>query len=468
MKHVYLFALFIAILSSRSQTYSAHNINLIGHIAPVNDTFPGNKYSGCWGWYQQSKNREYAISGGSNGTYFIDVTNPASPVVCDFIPSKSLCTWREMKTYQNYCYVVSDVCTPNSFQIIDMQYLPDSVHLVHNSGYPFDRAHTIWIDKDKMYVGLVRFPGGFSAMSIFSLATPTSPVLLRRIEQDSMNIGEVHDMYVRNDTVYASAGWQGLRVMKYTSSNTFQPLGSYTGYLSHGYNHSSFLTADGKHLLFCDEVPNELPMHFVNVENLANIQPKISWRPHAKTTSHNPYILGNNFAVVSCYQDGLYIYNISDPDTVKLSGFFDTYPQGGVHSGTYSAGAYRGNWGAYPFLPSGIIIANDMQNGVFILDPAPAFNYTVSNPVGISLNDSKGTIQAYPNPSDKFIRLKYKSDGNCDLRLTNQLGSVIFEKRFSGMLDEQLDVTSLSTGCYILTIKENKSVSHNKLIIQHP
>ena len=240
--------------------YVRQNIDLISLSTPnfgVGGT-DGRLYSGCWGWYQQSKNKEYAICGASNGTYFMDITNPATPSVSAYVPGKLGCTWREMKTYQNYCYIVSDDPNPNRFQIVDMQYLPDSVHIVHDGTTYFEHAHTIWIDQDKMYIGLVTYTTGFSSMNVYSLATPSVPVLLRELQADiNSNVvfpGLRGEPAVRNDTVYASAGWQGLYVLKFnTGTNTFTELGSYSGYASSAYNHSSSLTQNGKYLIFCDE-----------------------------------------------------------------------------------------------------------------------------------------------------------------------------------------------------------------------
>ncbi|MGZ4038561.1 MAG: hypothetical protein ACXVPQ_12080, partial [Bacteroidia bacterium] len=129
-KHILSFLLLFSLGRTSAQaTYASLNMTLLSHLDPeAQDAGDGRNYSGCWGWYQASKNKEYAIVGSSTKTYFIDITNPYSPVIKDSVPGRSgPCTWRELTTYQNYCYVVSDVCTPNSFKIIDMQYLPDSV-----------------------------------------------------------------------------------------------------------------------------------------------------------------------------------------------------------------------------------------------------------------------------------------------------------------------------------------------------
>lgn len=471
MKRI-LFCLLVAGCSLlRAQvSYPRSNIELLSLITPnfgvpsVDNRF----YSGCWGWYQSAKNKEYAISGASNGTYFIDVSNPTNPVVCDYVIGRYASTWREMKTYQNYCYIVGDDAGSNRFQIVDMQYLPDSVHVVYEGATEyFERGHTIFIDKDKMYIGSVTTGSGYSAMHVYSLATPTAPVLLRKLTDDVPNtvINVVHDMYVRNDTVYASCGNSGLYILKYnTTSNTFSVLGSFTGYTEAGYNHSSWLTKDGKHLVFCDEVPDRLPIHTVNVENLNNIQPVQTFKPATGTTSHNPYVIGNNFAVVSCYQDGLVIYDISQPDNAVIAGFFDTHPQGGSNAGDYFAAPYRGNWGAYPYLPSGIIIAQDMQNGVFILDPTKAYA-THSGTSENNIPDSE--LYVYPNPVKDAVTIRSKINEAAAISIHNLFGQMVFQTNTEAGTETWIDTKAFENGTYILSVTTNNLTKIKKLVITH-
>lgn len=471
-KTVFLLLLFVS-ARSFAQVFESYNINMISLIQPnmADQGVDGRRYSGCWGWYQASKNKEYAISGTSNGTYFIDVTVPTSPTVCAFVQGMQQSTYREMKTYQNYCYIVSDESGNKRFQIVDMQYLPDSIKVIHNDSTYFKRGHTIWIDNDKMYIGAMMDNSNppLSPLAVFSLATPTAPVLLRKLQQDLPFITYVHDMYVRNDTVYASCADQGLYVLKFNAStNTFTQLGSYTGYPTHGYNHSSFLTSDAKHLIFCDEVPEGLPIHFVNVENLSNIQPVKDFHPMPMTTPHNPYIRGN-FAVVSSYQDGLFIYDLSDPNSISLAGYFDTHPQGGESAGNnYGSTGYRGNWGAYPFLPSGIIIANDMQNGMFILNATSAYTTTIKNPVGITQPSfEEVNLIVYPNPATDYLSVHYNASGGSSLMLKNILGEEIWEKQFSGPVNERIDLRQFENGTYFISISHDGKVKNKKLIINH-
>lgn len=362
-------------------------MSLVGFINPETVSASGVKYSGCWGYNQTGKNKEYAIVGSSRGTYFIDITAPASPTVCDYVAgTSSPGVWREVNVYQNYAYVVSDNSPPNSFQIIDMQYLPDSVHVVHNSSTAyFERGHQVYVDGNKLYVAGIRFQGSGSAnMRVYSLATPSAPVLLRTLSQDYPSITYVHDMFVRRDTVFAHCGNQGLHVYKFTASNTFSALGSLTGYADAGYCHSGSITNDGKTFIMCDEVPTGLRIKSLDVSNLSNITVNSLFRPNSNSgfVGHNPYVIGNKYAFISCYQDGLYLYDISSPSTPTIAGYFDTHPQGGASAGNnYGSSSYNGNWGAFPYFKSGLILACDMQNGVFILRAsalAPTANFNAA------------------------------------------------------------------------------------------
>lgn len=472
MKKILIYIFFVNGLFSLGQTYPSQNIDLLSLIDPNTSTLTigpdGRKYAGCWGWHQTSTNKEYAIACGSNGTYFIDVTFPATPSVCAFVPGRGSATNREAKTYQNYCYVVCDEAAPNTFQIIDMSTLPATVTLVHDDKTYFERAHTIFIEQDKMYIGLATYSTGISSpMNIYSLVNPIAPVLLREIKQDIPLINTVHDMFVRTDTIYASCGYQGLYVLKLNANNTLSQIGSYTGYaVSGAFNHSSMLTQDGKYLIFCDETQS-FPIRLIDVQNLNNIQPIQTWLPFTNAIAHNPYLIGNKWAIVSCYQDGLYIYDISQPGNASQVGFFDTHPQGGGNigaGGNYFNELYRGNWGAYPYLPSGILIATDMQSGVFIFDPTNAYN----NQVGIKNNSIKNAdLLIYPNPASNYISINYSSSSKSKLSIINMFGEIVFENEYFGNIKDAIDIRTFLNGAYLVIFSEGERKSYKKLIIQH-
>ncbi len=462
--------IFASSYSVFSQTYPSLNITLLAHLDPETDNTgsDGRKYSSCWGWYQAAKNKEYAIVGTSKQTYFIDVTVPTNPVIVDSVRAKHTgCTWREVKTYQNYCYMVSDQCQPNSLQIVDMKYLPDSVHVVYDSNTLFELCHTIFIDQNKLYCGAPKNTGtGYqSPMRVYSLANPESPVLLRRLEDDiSLSVIDyVHDMFVRNDTIYASTGWKGLQILKYDSiANTFTLLQSFAGYPSSGYNHSSWQTDDRKTMVFADEVSTHLPAKVIDVSNFNNITLVDTIRSSFTSTAHNPYIIGNRWCWISSYKDGLYLYDISNPANTTVYGYFDTQNQTGT-------GEYSGNWGAYPFLPSKIIITTDMQNGIFILDG----DNTYKNSVGIKETEStiSSIFSVFPNPASNQLNIiiANQSHTNLQFTITDVLGKTMVKETLNIdrlVYKTNFNTGSLSNGCYFVTIKGDNIHETKKILIQ--
>lgn len=472
-----LLLLAITFLKSIGQTvYPSSNFTLISQLNPqVNTGGDGRKYSGCWGWRQDSTGREYALVGTADRTYFIDVTNPAAPSIRDsVIARRAGCTWREIKNYKHFAYIVSDDAKPNSFQIVDMRYLPDSVHVVYDDTTLFERGHTCWVDGNKLYVGgVTRSTGGTINMRVYSLANPKLPVLLRTLSDDFPSINYVHDMFVRNDTVYASAGGQGLHVFKFNPGpNNFTSLGSLTGYTGAGYNHSSYITKNGQTLVFCDEVPTGLPIKVANVSNLSNITLDATTKPNTNNefVAHNPYVLGNKWAFISCYQEGLLLYDISTPSNPVLKGFFDTYPQGGANvSNQYFGSSYRGNWGAYPYFPSGTILACDMQNGIFLLSASSLLSVGVEEKENTNLSAS-----IYPNPANTNISISFIPDNSqfCNITVSDITGRIILQenrniKLVSPVAQESIDVSNIESGAYIVTVVSGKKSIQKKIIITH-
>lgn len=456
-----------------AQIYPSANVNLIGQLNPEPGNFSG-KYSGCWGWFQASKNREYALIQGTSGNlFFVDISSPTSPTVCDVVQGGSGMN-REVQTYNNYCYSVSGNGGSNAvLQIIDMSYLPDSVHVVHSGTSIFKTAHTIFVEGNKLYASSVTYsissgqPPYFN-LNVYSLATPSAPILLRTLSQDYSMISGVHDVYVRRDTVYASCMDQGLHVYRFNSqNNTFNELGSLTNYPESGFNHSSSLTNNGKTLIMCDEVPSALSIKAVDVSNLSNMTPVSLFKPNnfADFVAHNPYIKGDQWAYISCYQDGLMIYNIADPQNPVLAGYFDTYPQGGANTGTYGATPFEGNWGVYPYLPSGLIIALDMTNGLFILQTVPN--------IGVKevTNGSIKKVNLFPVPVSADLQIEFDSDkgGIVTGALLNCLGQEVYrytspcysKQKFS----TTIDLSEFDNGFYIHRMELNGEITETKIVV---
>ena len=65
--------------------------------------------------------------------------------------------------------------------------------------------------------------------------------------------------------------------------------------------------------------------------------------------------------MTSWYTDGVVITDASRPDNMIKTGAYDTFsgPDGG----------FSGCWGVFPWLPSGLILANDINTGLYVFNP---------------------------------------------------------------------------------------------------
>ena len=338
----------------------------------------GEDYSDVWGY--AAGGREYAIIGSRTKIYFIDVTNPTAPIVIDEFGPFTSTTWREFKTFSHYAYAVTDGPDAGGLRIFDLQYLPDTVIQVRQTTAFFTKCHMPFIDETNARLYCAGTDTRNNGIIVLDLSSrPDSPSVL--INQ-ALPRGYVHDMFVKNNIVYASHGGNGLSQYDCTGN-------ACTGELSHfqtgGYNHSSWMTADNTLLVNAIETPGH-PLWLFNLsdggissENYktfksVTLNEQYPNRPPGDTANigHNPYIIGNR-VYVSYYTDGVQIFDISDVNNIRRIAYFDT-----DRDHTSYLPAFRGCWGVYPFLPSGNILASDIQSGLWVFrvnEPALPINY---------------------------------------------------------------------------------------------
>ncbi len=452
MKHKLLIAFALLTNVIANAQFSNQNISLLGQFndsSVVAESVYGIRYQACWGWVHPINLHEYGIIGSTAGTYIIDVTDPTNLVQADYIPHRQVdAIWHEYKTYGNYLYIISDDGGNNSLQIADLSTLPDSANVIYDSNSIFTHAHTLFIDGNKMYVASVS-ASNFSSMNVYSLANPPLPTLLRRLDADFPAISSVHDMFVSNDTVYASCGYNGLYIFHYDEIlNQFVNLGSLTNFPTQRYNHSSDLSPDHQYLYMCDEVPDGMPFSIVDVSDISNPNVLSTMSTNPGSTPHNPYVEGN-LLYMAAYQDGLYVYDISTPAAPVQVGYFDTHPQN--PTGTYPSPAYQGCWAAYTKLPSGNILASDMQLGLFVLDVSGL-------PTGIENETLNSGISVYPTPasSELFVKIENPT-GDQIITLTDISGKIITSVKAEMNNLNKISVENIAAGQYTVTIKGNQS-----------
>ena len=99
-------ALIAALLPLAAPAHGQPEISLNCERLARVDSLPGSS-SSCWGYTDPGTGTEYAIIGKEFGTGFYSLADPRHPVLVKFIPGPSS-GWREMKTYRQWCYIVSE------------------------------------------------------------------------------------------------------------------------------------------------------------------------------------------------------------------------------------------------------------------------------------------------------------------------------------------------------------------------
>jgi hypothetical protein len=247
-------------------------------------------------------------------------------------------------------------------------------------------------------------------------------------------------MFARNDTVYASCALQGMHVFVFEGGQ-FHALDSFsTGNTQ--YNHSSALSDDGHTLYFCEEVPSGRPIYALDVSDLHNIVAVNNFTSNLDATPHNPYFI-RNYLFVAYYMEGLQVFDVSNPLNVTIAGYLDTYPD----NIGFGPPAYRGAWGAWPYLPSGHVLVSDMQRGLFVVDADSLLRVAPEYGPGMFV---------FPNPAQEILTIGFTNRPGIaytTIQILDIAGRLIMEKQVTGLglnKEEVLNISLLAKGMYLV------------------
>lgn len=408
MKKFILLVLFTLTVSGKQFFAQNVNITLAGKLS-----YGGERLSNIWGWVDTADGKEYALVGAADGLSIVDVSVPSSPAEVIQIPvppGSDSCIWREVKTWGNYAYVTTE-CGNMGLQIVELTNLP-ATNLATTTWSPaldsidtLKTIHALHIDNGKLYLYGYGWQKGVLVADIST--TPMNPVLLGRYDAG----GYIHDGYVKNDTMYAAHIFGG-NIEIVDLSNISAPVTLASFNTPNSFPHNTWLSSDGKTLFTTDEVAGSFLAAY-NISNLGNIfeTDRIQSNPGDSSIVHNTHIINKNgidYAVTSWYKDGLTIVDVSNPSNLVQVGNYDTSPMSGP--------GYGGCWGVYPYLPSGIILASDIEEGLFVLNPTY---------VGVEENGmNKANVKVFPNPFSVAATLRVTNPGELQME---SLGLKIFD-----------------------------------------
>lgn len=314
-----------------------------------------------WG-FKHSNGIEYAIMGDNNSTRIISLADPSNPVeVADIPGARSV--WRDFKHFNDIVYVVADR-GQDGVLIIDLTMIEEDVvnheflNLEVTIGDITDEirtCHNLFVNEDG-YLYLSGCNVSKGGVIIFDLnEDPLLPVYA-----GIADLQYAHDVFVEGDLMYASEIFLG-QLGIYDISDKANPILEGSTSTPNNFTHNAWSSHDNKYVFTTDERGESFVAAY-DITDLDDIKflDKIKPIDNVGAIPHNTHF-HENYLYTSWYTEGVRITDVTRPDNMIEVGYYDTWEG--------ASGGFNGCWGAYPFLPSGLLLANDRQNGLFVLRP---------------------------------------------------------------------------------------------------
>ncbi len=359
--------------------FPCQNIDLVGHLDLPE--IGGGQGSDSWGWKHEASGRYFALVGRSNGVSFVEITNPEEPQYIGQLPSEAglSSTWRDIKTYNGYAFIVADIIGDHGMQVFDLSQLLNAqnmpVTFAANHLYKqnsFQEAHNIVINEASGFAYLTGGNTCAGGLHMVDISTPTSPQFAGCFSAD----GYTHDAQCLNydgpDADYhgkeicIASNEDTVTVVDVTVKNA-PTLVSRTGYKGSQYTHQGWFTEDKKYFVIDDELDerrDDLNTRTL-VMDMSNLDQPVFKGFHeagGASIDHNQYIVGD-YTYQANYSRGLRVLKLKDLSQVEMEevAYFDTVP------GFDSNQSFQGAWNVYPFFDNGTVIISDINSGIFIL-----------------------------------------------------------------------------------------------------
>lgn len=415
-------------LFSNIPTYLLFNLTEQEYNALSESEQGALRLNDIWGWTDPSTNIEYALVGLIDGVSFVDISDPNNPVVIGKLEESNLnakfkiaepdlaypaCTigigdteaaknltqgsiWRDMKVFDNHMFVVSDN-QAHGMQVFDLtklrSYSGEFLTFSHDALYDqFANAHNIVINEETGYA----YAAGVTTseicgsrqetgLHIVDVNNPKQPSFAgcffdpdTEINNGlSVGVGYVHDaqciVYDGPDTEHSGkeiclSSAEGAVVISDVTDKLNPSTIGFSGQTQMQYSHQGWVTQDHAYFLMNDELDEgnlgrNTRTYIWDIRDLNN-PVFVDYYTHSTSSiDHNLYVK-NNIVYQSNYTSGLRALKIGNLSNAELTpiGHFDTQP-------FTDATSYTGTWSSYPFFDSGVIIASDIQDGLFILRP---------------------------------------------------------------------------------------------------
>lgn len=354
----------------------------------------GIQVNDVWGWEDPQTGREYALVGRTDGTSFIDLTDPYNPVYLGDLPktlTANQSLWRDIKVYKDHAFIVADGAGAHHMQIFDLTQLRDVAEpqvftetAIYKGVYS---SHNIVINEDTGYAYAVGNDSGGEtcggALHMINIQDPVNPTFagcFADTRTGGRGTGATHDAqcvtYDGPDRDYQgreiclSSNGNALSIADVTDKDNPVAL-SIAQYPNVAYTHQGWLTEDHRYFYLNDEGDETSELVEATrtlIFDISDLEDPVlagEYLGPSSAIDHNLYIRGDIMYQTN-YVEGLRLVDISDPENPIEVGHFDTVPYGPNDNSPV-----LGAWSNYPYFKSGTIVVTSGREGVFFLKRRP-------------------------------------------------------------------------------------------------
>ncbi|MFY0684122.1 MAG: choice-of-anchor B family protein [Balneola sp.] len=407
--------------------YPCENIDLMAIVTPQEldglgiSATANVRLNDIWGWTDPLTEKNYALVGLTNGVSFVDITDPTNPIVVgkldesnisakyktlsdpnyeackvgigDMEYSKSLqegSTWRDHKVFKDHLFIGSDA-QPHGIQVFDLTklrlYEGDFLEFDQDALYSgLANSHNVVINEETGYAYAVGVTNAdeceLGGLHIIDINDPKNPTFTGCYEDTepprrNTNSAYIHDaqcvIYDGPDADYTgqeicfNAAERSLVIADVTDKDSLETV-SFITQPNMYYAHQGWLTEDQEYFIMNDELDEtnlgrNTKTYIFDVRDLDNPVFVDFYTHNTTSIDHNLYVK-DEFVYATNYNAGLRILKMDDISSAEMSlhAFFDTQP-------TTDQASFTGTWSSYPYFENGVVIASDIEDGLFILYP---------------------------------------------------------------------------------------------------
>jgi len=369
--------------------YPCSNVDLMSFL-PLPDLGSHANASGndIWGWTRfddatGDATGYYALTGQSDGSSIVDITDPINPNVLAFVPTSvdpmRFCIWRDIKTYGDYAFVVADDLpqSTHGMQILNLpaiiakaeDYQSESDGGIYNVALDdtdcvtmyegFGSSHNVFVNEDTGYLYSVGVYGLGDEDTVYGqwngtddtnmgihvvdISDPTNPTLAGIFS----DVNYTHDIqcvvydgpdtdFVGHEICFAfTPAVRAVTIIDVTDKDNMTEISRTEQMNSTRYVHQGWLTTNHEFLLMDDELDEvygsvQTQTTFIyDVRNLSNPVLVDFYDSNLTVIDHNQYIIDNGlssedagykgFSFQSNYEAGLRILSLDDVANGSLS-----------------------------------------------------------------------------------------------------------------------------------------------------